>query len=78
MSMLGRLPLSWYHRAGNIFGGLMYLFSPRDARRLRDNLRAAGVFSNEREYRELLYEAIGQTGKTAAEWVKVWLPRTLK
>ena len=50
----------------------MYLFSPRDARRLRDNLRAAGVFSNEREYRELLYEAIGQTGKTAAEWVKVW------
>ena len=72
MSMLGRLPLSWYHRAGNIFGGLMYLFSPRDARRLRDNLRAAGVFSNEREYRELLYEAIGQTGKTAAEWVKVW------
>ena len=72
MTVLGRLPLSWFHRTGNIFGGLMYVFSRRDARRLRDNIRAAGVSSNEREYRKLLYEAIGQTGKTAAEWVKVW------
>lgn len=72
MSMLGRLPMSWFHRAGSVFGGLMYLFSPRDARRLRVNLRGAGVFSGEREYRNLLREAIGETGKTAAEWVKVW------
>ena len=72
MTLLGRLPLRWFHHAGSIFGRLMYVFSWRDARRLRENLRAAGVASNEGEYRSLLEQVIGHTGKTAAEWVKVW------
>jgi KDO2-lipid IV(A) lauroyltransferase len=70
--LFARLPMAWFHRAGKVFGWLMYVFSQSDASRLRDNLRAAGVFSNEQEYRELLREAIAQTGNTAAEWVKVW------
>jgi KDO2-lipid IV(A) lauroyltransferase len=72
MDLLARLPMSWFHRAGTFFGWLMYLFSPRDGKRLRENLRAAGVFANEDEYRRLVRESIGQTGNTAAEWVKVW------
>ena len=72
LELLARLPMSWFHGAGNLFGWLMYCFSPRDARRLRENLRASGVFATEREYQILLREAIRQTGKTAAEWVKVW------
>ena len=70
--LIARLPMAWFHRAGNMFGWLMYVFSPPDARRLRDNLCAAGVFSNEQEFRDLFREVVAQTGKTAAEWVKVW------
>jgi KDO2-lipid IV(A) lauroyltransferase len=72
MDTLGRLPMGWFHRAGNIFGWLMYVSSPLDRRRLKQSLHAAGVFSTEEEYRKLLKEAIGETGKTGAEWVKVW------
>jgi len=72
LDLLARLPMSWFHRAGSLFGWLMYFFSPPDARRLRENLRASGAFSSEREFRSLLRGSIGHTGKTAAEWVKVW------
>jgi len=72
LEFLARLPMAWFHRAGKVFGWLVYVFSPPDARCLRDNLRAAGVFSNEQEYRALLRDAICQTGRGAAEWVKVW------
>jgi Kdo2-lipid IVA lauroyltransferase/acyltransferase len=72
MNVLARLPMSWFHRAGSLFGWLMYCFAPLDAQRLRENLRASGAFSTEREYRGLLRASIGHTGKTAAEWVKVW------
>jgi Kdo2-lipid IVA lauroyltransferase/acyltransferase len=64
--------MSWFHSAGVLGGWLMYIFSPPDARRLRENLRAAGLFSSDGEYRKLLRKAIGETGKTAGEWVKVW------
>ena len=72
MDTVGRLPMWWFHRVGNILGWLMYAFSPRDRKRLKQSLHAAGVFSTEQEYRKLLKEAIGETGKTGAEWVKVW------
>lgn len=72
LELLGRLPMLWFHRAGNLFGWLMYYFAPSDARHLRENLRASGAFSTEAEYQALLKQAICETGKTAAEWVKVW------
>ena len=72
LEWLGRLPMLWFHRAGNLFGWLMYFFAPSDARHLRENLRASGAFSTEAEYQALLKQAICETGKTAAEWVKVW------
>jgi Kdo2-lipid IVA lauroyltransferase/acyltransferase len=72
MDTLARLPMGWFHRAGNVFGWLMYVFSPPDGKRLKESLHAAEVFSTEEEFRKLLKEAIGETGKTGAEWVKVW------
>jgi KDO2-lipid IV(A) lauroyltransferase len=72
LDRLARLPMAWFHRAGNAFGWLMYCFSPADARRLRDNLRISGAFSSEGEFRTLLKSSICETGKTAAEWTKVW------
>ncbi|MGH7853026.1 MAG: lysophospholipid acyltransferase family protein [Candidatus Binatia bacterium] len=72
VDMLARLPMPWFHRAGKLFGWLTYVFSPPDRKRLKQSLRAAGVFSSEGEYNQLLEEAIGQIGQTAAEWVKVW------
>jgi Kdo2-lipid IVA lauroyltransferase/acyltransferase len=72
LEWLGRLPMLWFHRAGNLLGWLTYCFAPSDARTLRENLRASGAFSTEAEYQALLKEAICETGKTAAEWIKVW------
>ncbi|MGE5215853.1 MAG: lysophospholipid acyltransferase family protein [Chloroflexota bacterium] len=72
MDALARLPMRWFHAVGNIFGWLMWIFSPPDRKRIQESLHAAGVFSTEAKYRRLLKEAIGETGKTAAEWLKVW------
>jgi KDO2-lipid IV(A) lauroyltransferase len=72
LSLLARLPLRWFHRTGVIVGWAMYWGWPTHARRLRENLRASAICSNETEYRALLREAIRETGKAVVESVKVW------
>jgi KDO2-lipid IV(A) lauroyltransferase len=66
------LPLRWFHRAGVMVGWIMYWSWPTYARRLRENLRASAICSNDIEYRALLQEAIRETGKAAIESVKIW------
>ncbi|MGH7782805.1 MAG: lysophospholipid acyltransferase family protein [Candidatus Binatia bacterium] len=72
LRLLARVPLRWFHRAGVIVGWLMYWSWPTYAKRLRENLRASAIPSNEHEYSELLWERIREAGKAVVEWVKIW------
>jgi KDO2-lipid IV(A) lauroyltransferase len=72
LKLLARLPLSWFHRAGIAVGWLMYWGSPTYAKRVKENLSASGVCSNECDYRATLAEAVRETGKMATEWMKIW------
>ena len=72
LRVLARLPLIWLQRAGAALGWLIYELSPAYARRLRDNLRASGVWSNEAHYQRLLHASIAEAGKGVLEIVKIW------
>ena len=68
MRLAAALPLPALHAAGWLLGWLMYLASPRYARRLRANLTAAG-YSGSR----LRRRAIAEAGKMLTELPLVWL-----
>ena len=70
--LLGRMPLSLLHRAGAALGWLVYWTSRRYATRLRENLRASGVQSDEAQRDALLEAAIAETGKGMTELLAVW------
>src|SRR5262245_6280230 len=70
--LLGRMPLSWLHRAGAALGWLTYRTSPRYAERMRENLRASGVQDDEAQRAALLRAAIAENGKGMTELLAVW------
>jgi Kdo2-lipid IVA lauroyltransferase/acyltransferase len=70
--LLGRMPLSLLHRAGAALGWLTYWTSSRYASRMRENLRASGVQSDEAQRDALLRSAIAETGKGMIELLAVW------
>lgn len=72
---LARLPLAWLHRVGTGIGWLIYRLSPSYAHRLRENLRASGVWSDEADYRRLLDASIREAGKGLLEIIKIWFDR---
>jgi len=72
LRLLGRIPLPWLHRTGVALGWLVYWASPTYARRLRENLFASGIGSDEARRSTLRKEAIAEAGKAAAELLAVW------
>jgi KDO2-lipid IV(A) lauroyltransferase len=66
------MPLAWLHRLGAALGWIAYWASPTYARRLRENLFASGIGSEEARRTSLLSDAIAETGKGAAEILAVW------
>ena len=72
LKLLGRIPLAWLHRLGAALGWLVYWMSPTYGRRLRENLLASGIGSDEERRTTLLSEAIAEAGKGAAEILAVW------
>ena len=70
--LLGRMPLSWLHRAGAALGWLTYWTSPRYAERMRENLRASGVQDDKAQRAALLRAAIAENGKGMTELLAVW------
>lgn len=72
LRLLARMPLAWLHRLGAALGWAAYWASPTYAGRLRENLFASGVGSEEAHRTTMLKEAIAETGKGAAEILAVW------
>ncbi len=69
---LARLPLRWYHALGGWLGWLVYWTSRRYAARLRQNLRASGVWQDEADYRRILRGAIVEAGRQGIEIIPLW------
>ena len=70
--LFARLPLSILHRLGALLGWATYLLSAQYARRLRENLRYAGLGDSELEQRKLLHANISEMGKGLMEMPWVW------
>ena len=70
--LLARLPLSWLHKAGAAVGWIVYLASPVYASRMRKNLAASRIFADRAALKRALRQCIAETGKGAAETVKIW------
>jgi KDO2-lipid IV(A) lauroyltransferase len=72
LRLLARLPLRWYHALGGWLGWVVYWSSGRYSSRLRDNLRASGVWTDEADYRRILRGAIAEAGRQGAEILPLW------
>lgn len=72
LRLLARLPLRWYHALGGWLGWLVYWASPRYSSRLRANLRASGVWTDEADYRRILRSAIVEAGRQGIEILPLW------
>jgi len=75
LRLAARLPLRWYHAIGGWLGWVVYWSSPRYSAQLRQNLRASGVWSNEAHYRQLLRNAIVESGRQGIEILPLWFRR---
>lgn len=72
MRLLARMPLPWLHHAGVALGWFVYLASPVYAARMRENLKASGIYAEPNALRHALHACIAETGKGVLEIVKVW------
>jgi Kdo2-lipid IVA lauroyltransferase/acyltransferase len=72
LRLLARLPMRFHYAMGSPLGWLAYLTSHRYRRRLRENLRKSGVWSDEADYRRILRANIVETGRQAAEFIPLW------
>ena len=72
LRLLALLPFSWIHRAGAALGWIVYRSSSRYAERIRENLRASGLWRDEAHYRFLLRGAVAEAGKAMLELIPVW------
>ncbi len=72
LRIVGTLPLAWLHSLGRLLGWLAYRASPSYAYRLRNNLRASGICSNQVNFGELLKSSVLEAGKGIAELPAVW------
>jgi KDO2-lipid IV(A) lauroyltransferase len=72
LRLLARLPLRLLHAIGAMLGWVVYLASPVYAARMRENLRASGIYTDPRDERRALRRCVSETGKGIAEIAKVW------
>jgi KDO2-lipid IV(A) lauroyltransferase len=72
LRLLARLPLSWHHAFGGWIGWIVYWSSPRYSSRLRENLRASGVWTDEVDYQRILRAAIVESGRQGIEILPLW------
>lgn len=72
LRLLARLPLRWLHGLGAMAGWLVYLTSPRYARRLSENLAASGVARDPAELAGMRRRVVAELGKGAFELPAVW------
>jgi len=67
------MPLWLIHSMGSVLGWLVFLISRRYAERMKQNIRISGLFTDERAYKKLLKQVIGEAGKSVLELFVVWL-----
>lgn len=70
--LLSYLPLPLLHGLGALLGRIIYWSSASYARRMRENLRAAGLHDDDSSYGALLGQAITEAGKSVLELPWVW------
>jgi KDO2-lipid IV(A) lauroyltransferase len=66
---LARLSLRANHAVGAFLGRLVYVLSPRYRRRVRENLRLAGLATTSEDVRRMAWENAAEIGKGATELV---------
>ncbi len=69
---LAQLPLRWLHGLGAMAGWLVYLASPRYARRLSENLAASAVARDPADLARLRRRVVAELGKGALELPAIW------
>jgi Kdo2-lipid IVA lauroyltransferase/acyltransferase len=66
------LSLPSLHRLGVGLGWLIYFCSPKSAKTQKDNIKNSGLAKNDAQFKAILHENIGETGKAILEAFAIW------
>ncbi|MGB7816787.1 MAG: lysophospholipid acyltransferase family protein [Methylotenera sp.] len=66
------LSLPGAHRLGVLFGWVIYFYSPKSAKIMKENLQTSRLASDDKHFNKILHENIGETGKAILETLAIW------
>ena len=66
------LSLHALHKCGAALGWLIYFCSPKSAKIHKDNIKNSGLAKDDVQFKTILHENIGETGKALLETFAIW------
>ena len=66
------LSLPTLHKLGATLGWLIYFYSPKSAKIMKENIRNSSLANSDQAFKHILHENIAETGKSILESLGIW------
>ena len=66
------LSLPTLHKLGATLGWIIYFYSPKSAKIMKENIRNSSLANNHVAFKHILHENIAETGKSILETLGIW------
>ena len=66
------LSLPTLHKLGATLGWLIYFYSPKSAKIMKENIRNSSLANSDQAFKHILHENIAETGKSILETLGIW------
>ena len=66
------LSLRTLHKLGATLGWIIYFYSPKSAKIMKENIRNSSLANNHVAFKHILHENIAETGKSILETLGIW------
>ena len=66
------LSLPALHKLGAALGWLIYFYSPKSAKIMKENIRNSSLANSDQAFKHILHENIAETGKSILETLGIW------
>ena len=66
------LSLPTLHKLGATLGWIIYFYSPKSAKIMKENIRNSSLANSDQAFKHILHENIAETGKSILETLGIW------
>ena len=66
------LSLPTLHKLGATLGWIIYFYSPKSAKLMKENIRNSNLTNSDQAFKHILHENIAETGKSIFETLGIW------